>query len=119
MSGIAKKQAAALSRVTQAVLGSSLTSLQTASRTRQELERRLAALDAERRRMSPDVTQETTRAGADLLWHRWAEAQRAQLNIALARARAEQAEARRAAVTALGRDQALRKVLARTAGPGG
>jgi len=115
MSSMSKQQVAALPRVTRAVMNSSLIGLKMASQTRQKLEARLAALDAERRRMTPDVTQEVTRAGADLLWHRWAEAQRAELNIALARARAEQAEAWRASATAFGRDRALRKALARAA----
>jgi len=106
-------KAARLTRMTGLALDVSLSRLKSASRARDSLERQLASLDADRRAVSENVDSAATRAGADLLWHRWADSRRADLNMALARAHAEENRARRAAARAFGRDQALAEVLAR------
>lgn len=108
------KRMAELSKVTGVALDAALLKVRSAAQASAEITSRIAALDADRRRMVQDVESAATRAGADLLWHRWAEAQRAELNKALARARVAEDGARRAATRAFGRDEALAKVIEKT-----
>lgn len=108
------QKAARLNRVTRLALDVNLSRLKSAVRARRALEESIAGLDADRRRVSTNVESASTRAGADLLWQRWADSRRAEMNMALARARAEEIRARRAATLALGRDQALTNLLARS-----
>lgn len=114
-----RKRAERLRQVTGVALDTALAALRQAAARRATAEDRIAALDAQRRTVVQTVEDAAFRAGADLLWQRWADQQRARLNAALARARAEENTARQVASAAFGRDQALGKVIEKRTRRGG
>ena len=115
MSNPRHKQILRLATITDAILESALLQLKIAAAARHSLEGQLAELDASRRAVIPDVESATSRAGSDLMWLKWSDLRRAELNKALARARVAEDEARRAAGRAFGRQQALAGVARKAA----
>lgn len=113
MSGRNQARIQRMTRVTGVALDAALSRLRAAAQDARDIEAEITSLDADRRCMCGDVTDPATRAGVELLWHRWAEAKRAELNKSLARARVAETEAQRAATRAFGRNDALTKVIAR------
>ncbi|MHC0051971.1 hypothetical protein [Actibacterium sp. D379-3] len=105
-----RERLAAMAQLTAMALDAALMRSRQASAARRGIKAQIDALDADRRRMAQSVEDPATRAGADLLWLRWAEARRAALNKSLARSLVAEEEARRVAIRAFGRDQALGKV---------
>ncbi len=96
-----------LVRASGLILDLKLAELRRASRARDESRARLADLEA-----APVETDLplTVSAQAGLLYERWAEARRAEINLTLARQTATWIDARTAARNAFGRAQVLRKL---------
>lgn len=90
-----------------------LAELRAAARTRQESLDLLAGLGVPQASSLPPVAA----AQADLLYRRWVEARRAEINLVLARQTAAWLEAQAAAREAFGRAEALRGLQAKAGGP--
>jgi len=110
-----KQRLAQLGAVTETGLNASLLQLKKASDRTRDVQTRIEDLEAARRAILYDPTPPATIAGADQRWLAWAEQERARLNAALARARVAEARQRSAATTAFGRNDAMRKLIARKA----
>lgn len=106
----------ALAQVGEMIRDAALVELRQAALRHRQAELAIAELDAQRRRVVPDLTDAASMAGADLSWHRWAEARRAELNMELAASRAAENRAKAQAARALGRSEALQKVIAHMRG---
>lgn len=104
------KQLAELAQLTGVAQDAALSKLRAAISAREAVEAQIKALDQQRRRATPDVSDAVTLTGADLLWQRWAALRRADLNKQLARLRVTEAGARDTARTAFGRAQAVREL---------
>ncbi len=94
-------------QVTDAAMEAALADLRESVQTRKDVEAQIADLDRDRRRMAQTAEDASSRAGVSLLWHRWAETRRAQLNAALARSRVRENDRRALAATAFGRNQVM------------
>lgn len=106
------KRLKALERVTDAAYAAARLELKSKADARQAIADQLAQLDADRARaIQGQATDPAMRAGADLLWQRWADEQRRSLNRQLAQARAAENRARANAARTFGRHQALIKTV--------
>jgi len=94
-----------LAQITGARLAAAQARLARARRREQELSRALADLSAEAHPAMPDSP--AARAGADLLWQRWAEARRRDIHLELARCRADEEGLRAALARANAQDRAV------------
>jgi hypothetical protein len=99
-------QLARLSRVTAVRLAASQAQLAEIRRREATLARALADLSASGL-SGDDPTSPAARAGADLLWQRWAEARRREIHMELARLRAAGEDLRADLVRAHGQDRAV------------
>lgn len=100
-----------LARVTGAAQEAALARLREKAAVCDGIEAEIRALDGERHRQADRPLDTAALAGADILWLRWAEGKRAELNRALARARAARDDAKAEAARSFGRDHALRKAI--------
>ena len=101
-----KDQIKRLQQIAGLQLDLRLNHLHSAARARQESLDRIAGLNVPQARDLPPVAA----AQADLLYQRWAEARRAEINHTLARQTAEWIEAREEASRAFGRNQVLNRL---------
>lgn len=101
-----------LSEVAAIAADASLFRLKAAKEQRENVEHRLTALDAERRSFC-GIEGPARTASADLLWQRWAEKKRAELNRELARARVAETKARDLAARDFGKTTVLQKLRAK------
>jgi len=114
MSREVQKRLRHMAQISNVALDAALFQLRGAVAARREIEVNLRVLDDDRRQMVQDVTQPASKAGADVLWQRWADARRAELNNKLARRLVAEDQALRVATRAFGRDQALGNVIAKS-----
>ena len=117
MSREMQKRLRHMAQITSVALDAALYQLRQAVAARKEVEEGLRKLDDDRRQMAQDVAGPATKAGADVLWQRWADARRAELNNELARRMVAEDHALRMATRAFGRDQALVNVIVRSGKP--
>lgn len=108
-----KEQVQRLRALTGLILDMRLSDLRAAARAKQESLDRLAALHAPQATDLPPIAA----AQADILYQRWAEQRRAEINLILARQTAEVLEARAMARRAFGQTEALRGLAEKTATP--
>ena len=106
-----KQDLARLTQISQLLLDQRLSRLTAAARSRQASLDQLAGLEeaAAPAGALPEISAQL----ASLAYQRWAEARRAEINLALARQTAEWIEARDAARLAFGRTDALQTLQAR------
>lgn len=104
-----KDQIARLQQITQLMLDARLNDLEVAARAKAESQARLAGLQGG---CAEDVSA-VAAAQAEMLYQRWADARRAEINMTLARQTAEWMEAREAARCAFARTEALRALAAK------
>lgn len=97
-----------LMQLTQVALVAAQTRLAGLVRTETDLRAKLEALRPSRPPPGTDITSDpSTRAGADILWLRWAESRRTVLNQELARCLVAQAQAKAAVAKSFGRNEAI------------
>lgn len=109
-----------LEKVMDGVADSTLFQLKAATITCQALEREISELDAERARIMKRSTEDPSLLCFGFAsWLRWAETRKATLNMSLSRARATREAARRKAMKAFGRSQALHLLLEKERQSGG
>lgn len=99
-------QMAALSKLTGLALETRLASLRKISTARDATHAALAALNAPRPAPEGDIAL-SAQARSNLLYDQWADRQRRELNLKLARQTAEWLEERSGAATAFGRNEVL------------
>lgn len=105
---------AQIQQATQACFDQAQSGLRATLREREQIEKALSELDAQRRAVFSATEQAAEPLSqAALLWLRWADDQRAALNIRLARAMADENIARQETLRAFGRQQALDAILDR------
>ncbi len=103
------RQMASLSKLTGMALDSRLAALRKFSHARDATHAALAALNAPRPEPEGDIALSAL-ARSNLLYDQWAERQRRELNLKLARQTAEWMEQRAVAATAFGRNEVLNQL---------
>ncbi|MCV2881808.1 hypothetical protein [Actibacterium sp. XHP0104] len=110
------RRIAALGQMGDMIRDMALAELRQAAQRRGAAESAIGDLDAQRRRVVPDLDDAASMVGADLAWHRWADARRAELNIELATCRAAENRSKTHAARAFGRAEALQRIISRMRG---
>lgn len=104
-----RAQLSDLSAVTEAVFQKERQQLQPLLQAEARVAQQLARLDAQAAQVRADATDSSGYrvTGTDMLWHRWESATRRQLNMELARLRAQKLAALDSLRSAFGRKQAV------------